>query len=249
MPFTLSHPAIILPLAYLPKRWFSLTGLIIGSMTPDFEYFLRMKIQSLYSHTISGLFWFDLPLGIVLAFVFHLFVRDTLFDHLPYFAKSRLTVFKSFDWNLYFKQHWFVVGISIVIGAATHLFWDGFTHQHGYFVQAIPELTQTVTLLGKKVLLFKILQHSSTLIGAIIIIYAFFKQPIDQNSINSIGLKYWIMISLLTLFIVILRMMCGISIQQYGHLIATGMTAVMIGLVIAPIFLKKHFCPMTKKGL
>ncbi|WP_240482010.1 DUF4184 family protein [Flavobacterium psychrophilum] len=39
MPFTFSHPAIILPLRYLPRQWFSLTGLIIGSLTPDFEYF------------------------------------------------------------------------------------------------------------------------------------------------------------------------------------------------------------------
>jgi hypothetical protein len=42
MPFTFAHPAIVLPLKHLPKRWYSLTGLIIGSMTPDFEYFIRM---------------------------------------------------------------------------------------------------------------------------------------------------------------------------------------------------------------
>ncbi|WP_113654854.1 DUF4184 family protein, partial [Pedobacter namyangjuensis] len=30
MPFTFSHPAIVLPLTYLPKKWFSLTGLVIG---------------------------------------------------------------------------------------------------------------------------------------------------------------------------------------------------------------------------
>ena len=54
MPFTFSHPAIVLPLKYLPKKWFSFTGLIIGSMTPDFEYFLRMKVKSDYSHTLNG---------------------------------------------------------------------------------------------------------------------------------------------------------------------------------------------------
>ncbi len=51
MPFTFSHPAIILPLKYLPQNWFSLTGLIIGSLTRDFEYFIRMKVRSNYSHT------------------------------------------------------------------------------------------------------------------------------------------------------------------------------------------------------
>ncbi|MEG1227787.1 MAG: DUF4184 family protein, partial [Flavobacterium sp.] len=41
----------MLPLQFLNKKWFSLTGLVIGSMIPDFEYFIRMRIQSIYSHT------------------------------------------------------------------------------------------------------------------------------------------------------------------------------------------------------
>jgi hypothetical protein len=55
MPFTFSHPAIILPLAYLPKKWYSMTGLVIGSLVPDFEYFLRMSMAGYHSHTIAGL--------------------------------------------------------------------------------------------------------------------------------------------------------------------------------------------------
>ena len=57
MPFTFSHPAIILPLKKLPKKYISMTGLIVGSIAPDFEYFLRMK--SKYSHTMSGILWYD----------------------------------------------------------------------------------------------------------------------------------------------------------------------------------------------
>ena len=44
MPFTFSHPAIVLPLVRKSGHWFSATGLIIGSLTPDFEYFMRMRI-------------------------------------------------------------------------------------------------------------------------------------------------------------------------------------------------------------
>ena len=97
MPFTFSHPAIILPLTFLPKKWYSLTGLVIGSLTPDFEYFLRMKIQSNYSHSLSGIFWFDIPLSICLAFIFHNYVRNSLFDNLPTILKSRLTNYKAFE--------------------------------------------------------------------------------------------------------------------------------------------------------
>ena len=47
MPFTFSHPAIVLPFS---KKWFSLTALVTGSIIPDFEYFFKMKGHSDYGH-------------------------------------------------------------------------------------------------------------------------------------------------------------------------------------------------------
>src|SRR5204863_9524562 len=114
MPFTISHPAIILPLTYLPRKWFSLTGLVVGSLTPDFEYFIRMKVQSSYSHTLKGLLWFDLPLGIILAFLFHNLVKERLFDNLPTSLKSTVNTFKHLKWNNHFANHWHIVIISIL---------------------------------------------------------------------------------------------------------------------------------------
>jgi len=178
MPFTLSHPAIILPLTYLPKRWYSLTGLVIGSVTPDFDYFIRMQIKSIYSHTLEGLFWFDLPLGVLLTFLFHNIVRDSLFQNLPNALKGRFISFTSFKWNEYFRKNWLVVIVSVFIGASSHLFWDGFTHLHGYFVELIPALSESVNLFGKAIPLPKVLQHSSTLIGGIAIGFAIYKLPI-----------------------------------------------------------------------
>jgi hypothetical protein len=68
MPFTPAHPAIVLPL--IRSRYFSATGLIIGSLSPDFEYFFKMSVDSIYSHSKVGLFYFDLPVTIVLALLF-----------------------------------------------------------------------------------------------------------------------------------------------------------------------------------
>src|SRR5687768_8866206 len=138
MSFTFSHPALILPLTFLPKRWYSLTGLIAGSITPDFEYFIRMRMKSEYSHTIPGLFWFDLPLGILLAFIFHLMVRNSLFENLPVIIKSRVFKFRQFNWVKYFIRNWPVVILSVLIGAGSHIFWDSFTHTGGYFVKEVP---------------------------------------------------------------------------------------------------------------
>jgi hypothetical protein len=234
VPFTFSHPAIILPLTYLPKRWFSLTGLVIGSLTPDFEYFLRMKVQSNYSHTLSGLFWFDIPLGLLLTFIFHNFVRESLIDNLPTILKSRLSSFGQFNWNKHFKKNWFVVIISILIGASSHLFWDSFTHAHGYFVEIIPMLTNKIDILGMQIPLFKILQHSSTLVGVIIISFALLKLPMNKSITGKFSLKYWGILNCLTLIIILIRFSIGLDYKAYGQFIVTGISAVLISLIFTP---------------
>ena len=226
-------------MTFLPRQWFSLTGLVIGSLTPDFEYFLRMRIQSNYSHTISGLFWFDLPLGLLLAFIFHTTVRDSLFDNLPTILRSRLLILKQFNWRDYFKKNWLVVTISILIGAASHIFWDGFTHDHGYFVQSIPSLINTVDLFGRQIPIFKILQHSSTLFGGLVIAFALFKLPPDKNVFGQFNLKYWSILTGLTLTIIALRLLSGLDYKLYGHVIVTSISAGLISLTLTPMLTRR----------
>ena len=76
MPFTFSHPAIVLP--FLKTKKLSATGLIVGSMCPDFEYFIRMKVQSSISHTFLGLIVFNLPIGLLATFLFHEIIKNSL---------------------------------------------------------------------------------------------------------------------------------------------------------------------------
>lgn len=239
MPFTFSHPAIVLPLTYLPKRWFSLTGLVIGSLTPDFEYFLRMKVQSNYSHTLSGLFWFDIPLGLLLAFIFHNFVRESLVDNLPITLKSRLSFFWQFNWNNHFKKKWFVILVSILIGAVSHLFWDSFTHIHGYFVEVIPMLENKVDILGSQIPIFKILQHSSTLLGGIVISFALLKLPADKNVTGQFNLKYWSVLGGLALTIILIRFLIGLNYKAYGQFIVIGISSILISLIFTPWIVRK----------
>ena len=239
MPFTFSHPAIVLPLTYLPRRWVSLTGLVIGSLTPDFEYFLRMSIKSSYSHTIDGLFWFDLPLGLLLAFIFHNMIRDSLLDNLPTFLKSRFSALRRFEWNKYFKKNLLVVTVSILIGAISHILWDGFTHEHGFFVESIPALTNKIDLLGMQVSILKILQHSSTLIGGLVVVYAIYKLPKDNKVIGNINVRYWVIIAVITLSIIVIRLLSGLDFKQYGNLIVTGISAGLISLTLTPWLMRK----------
>jgi hypothetical protein len=236
MPFTFCHPAIVLPVQYLPQKWLSLTGLVIGSLTPDFEYFIRMKVQSNYSHTFYGIFWFDLPLAILLTFIFHDFVRDALFCNLPDFIKNRIITFTSFDWNNNFKQNWII--ISILIGIASHLLWDGFTHNHGYFVNHLSILRNNITLFGNEIPIWKITQHLSTLIGGIVIVIALLKLPKSEIQKISNYKKYWITIIICTLIISILRLYIHFNIKTFGNIFVTIISAFLISLILTPLLIK-----------
>jgi hypothetical protein len=232
MPFTFSHPALVIPLGYLPKNWISLTGLVIGSMAPDFEYFLRMRIQSNYSHTLSGLFWFDLPLGFFLAYVFHLVVRNTLCSNLPIILRSRFEAFNQFDWHFHVKQHFAIILISMLVGASSHLLWDSFTHKQGYFVQAIPFLSNTLHCFNYSFPFYKIVQHSSTFIGGLVIACAIKSLPKKSISNKKISTTYWLLIFGTMMTIMALRILISPISLQIGHLVGTAIAALLISITV-----------------
>lgn len=236
MPFTFSHPAIILPLKYLPKSWFSFTALIIGSLAPDFEYFIRMRVKSNYSHTISGIFWFDLPLVIILSFIFHNIIKNQLYKNLPYFIRNKAVVYIEFDWNNYFKKNWLIVLISGLIGITSHIFWDSFTHNHGYFVNQIAFLRNIISFIGIEIPLWKIAQHTSSLVGGIFILILFSKLPSDLNSRSNISKRYWVSVFSSTLFIMAFRFALNINSLSFGNLIVSCIASFFISLIIIPLF-------------
>ena len=240
MPFTFSHPAAIIPFRLLPKRLTSLTGLVIGSMCPDFEYFLRMRGDSTFSHEWFGLLWFNLPLSVVLAFIYHFMVRDGLIDNLPLFLKKRLISFKSFDWVSYFKKNYWVVIISVIIGGCTHIVWDGFTHKHGLFVTKNGWFDQAFIINGYIMPRYKMLQHFSTVIGGLFIAYTLLRLPEDESIIKQKSiLPYWFSVVLITIGVTITRMLFLTAPEQkrFDIVIVTVVAGWLIGLLLTPSLL------------
>ena len=231
MPFTFSHPAIILPLKKLTPKWFSMTGLIVGSLLPDFEYFIRMRMRSTFSHNTNSILWFHLPLGILLVFVFHNLIRDLLIDNLPLLVKSRFYYMKNINWNEYFKKKWYVVIYSLLIGVLSHLFWDSFTHWFGYFPQNFPIFRRYIYIFGERYHYLRILQHVSTIVGGTIVVIYIKKLP-QCNEVNlKIDMIYWIIIFILFMLIMVLRISAGIRYKDYGELAVNIISAGFISLI------------------
>lgn len=249
MPFTFSHPAIVLPATALPKRFYSLTGLIIGSVTPDFEYFIRMQGLSMYSHTIAGIFWFDLPLGFLLAFIYHGIVRDALVANLPGVFRTRLSQFCQFNWPGYVKKNWPIVIVSLIIGATSHLFWDSFTHEDGFFVLHLPILQKNVEVFGFTRPICNICQHLSTVVGGVAILYYILQLPKDERYAQPFDIKYWVIIFVISLLILVLKDVTGHGHRSFEKTIVTIISSGLIAITVTSWFYRAKVAPLFKEGV
>lgn len=83
MPFTFAHPVAVLPFAKKHSKHISVTALILGSMAPDFEYFLHFRPYGVIGHTWLGFLYLNLPLVFLLAYIYHYILKKPFITHLP----------------------------------------------------------------------------------------------------------------------------------------------------------------------
>ncbi|WP_369373047.1 DUF4184 family protein [Promicromonospora sp. Populi] len=172
MPFTLSHPAAVLPLLRHP---FSAAALVAGAVAPDLPYFARstpipVSAQSWYepfmnattSHGLVGAVTVSLPYAVAL-WVLYLIARPPVVALLPDVVGPPVPATTSGS-VLLRRGGW--VLLSLVIGIATHLVWDSFTHSDGWVVLNVPGLS---TPLVGDLTWARALQHASTVVGLVLI--------------------------------------------------------------------------------
>jgi hypothetical protein len=163
MPFTFAHPAYAVPLKFVNPRNFSVTGLALGSMAPDFEYFLMLEPHQTVGHTLMGFFVQAAPLSILFAYLFHGVAKEALALHLPsLFGLDRRAYALIKPWKLSKPRDWIVFLASVFAGFLSHLAVDAFTHESGFMVQRLPAL-QAVLFLDLP--LFKLLQYGLSVFG------------------------------------------------------------------------------------
>ena len=237
MPFTFSHPAAVLPFRLLPRKWVSFSGLVFGSMIPDFEFYIRMNAEVNFSHTIADVFLFDLPAGNISLFIFYNIVANPLIENVPRFLAARISFLKNTDWNSYFKKNWVIVSLSIIVGAVLHIAWDNVTHEHGHFSNIIPGTTENFELFGIHFWRIHLLQHISTLLGGLIVGLYVWRLPTDPNYTSNISVKYWCSIVVISLIVISLRVWFGLGTNWFYNFIVSAISAGMIAITITPIIM------------
>lgn len=169
MPFTFAHVAAALPLARPLGRFAVPSALAIGTMAPDFIFFHWGVAQRGLTHTVPALFWYCLPAGVLVYLVWHFLLKRPLLALAPPGVERRLRRIVLAPVPLH-AGHWLAVALSIVIGAATHLVWDGFTHAGDFGVRALPLLAAPAfSVGGYELAVHQCLQHFSSLFGMAIV--------------------------------------------------------------------------------
>lgn len=164
MPFTPTHLLAVLPL----RRWPALpfAALAIGSTVPDLCLYLPFRVEGLYrdAHSLHGPATVNLAAGAVLYLLWRLLLDKPLRDLLPAAVRRRIAPTAPLRVTLAGAV---AVVVALVLGAATHVFWDTFTHAHRWGVDAFPQIFYAeIGVPGdRKVPLYKLIQHGSSVVG------------------------------------------------------------------------------------
>jgi hypothetical protein len=211
MPNPLAHPAAAIPFT---KAGMVFSALVIGSVAPDFWYIIRIG-SSYFSHTFTGLFLFDVPVGLVLLWLFHALAKWPLLSILPQGWQRRLfSHAQGFTWGPF--KHFGLILLSLVTGSGTHILWDSFTHDYGWMVEHLAFLSTPIAGIP----LYSVLQNLGTLLGIGILTYWFIrwfpKAPQGDQLPAHFSIKVKaVFVALTTVFLVVVE-----GAILYAHFIA-----------------------------
>lgn len=149
--------------------------MVIGCFSPDFDYFVRLAPQGHFGHTLPGFFLSDLPASLLVLWLYLRLLEPAVNAWFPRSStaasggdplKARFSSIRGFT----------LACISILIGAATHVLWDAFTHREYWPYQHLPLLRYSVHLSPLPgIRIFKLLQYGSTAVVAAVLLVILFR--------------------------------------------------------------------------
>jgi hypothetical protein len=171
MPWTFAHPAAVLPIKRFCPATLDFSAMVIGSMIPDLGYYIPHSNMARLAHSFLGSFLVCLPAGLAFWGIFHL-LRKPLCFVLPQPHRSALAPLAARR-ILWRPRTLAAAGVSVLLGAWTHIVWDSFTH-NTWLVKLLPLLQEPVFRMSAvEFPWYFLLQLLSTLAGGAILIAAY----------------------------------------------------------------------------
>jgi len=167
MPFTFAHSAAALPFRRLP---IVPSALVIGTFAPDFEYFLRLAPNGHFGHTLPGTFILTLPAALLVLWIFHSLVKRPATMLMPDAIRNRLANHIG-DFRFGGVIRFLLILASLLLGIATHLLWDSFTHANTWPYDHWPLLRASLYMpVVGPTPYYKVFQHGSTIVGTAVVV-------------------------------------------------------------------------------
>lgn len=100
-----------------------MTAMVAGSMVPDIPLFMWWRQGYDVGHSLLGIVTLDVALTMGVLLLWFFAVRDAVVDMTPEAVRLRLPERVRLT-----AREWLLAPVAGCVGAATHVFWDAFTH-------------------------------------------------------------------------------------------------------------------------
>jgi hypothetical protein len=170
VPVTLpAHAAAVLPFFRLFRRGVLPTALVVGACAPDLSYVYAVRELGDYAHEFPGFVLFCVPVGLGVLVWLEALILPTLRRALPELLGVQWGRFVHTEGLPRAPLTWVATVVALVLGAATHLLWDGFTHAGMWPAEVLyPEVRVPVG--SRELPLARVLQHGSSLVGSLVVL-------------------------------------------------------------------------------
>ncbi|WP_375769887.1 DUF4184 family protein [Archangium gephyra] len=170
MPVTLpAHAAAVLPFFRLCRRGVLPTALVVGACAPDLSYVYAVRELGDYAHEFPGFILFCVPVGLAVLVWLEALVLPALRRALPEVGGVQWGRFVHTEGLPATPLAWVAIVAALVLGASTHLLWDGFTHARMWPAEVLyPDVLVPVG--SRNLPLARVLQHGSSLVGSLVVL-------------------------------------------------------------------------------
>jgi hypothetical protein len=208
----------------------SLPGLIIGALTPDVAYVSGEGKAELFSHGLLGSVVFCLPVGLLVFGAFY-WLRPRMVKLLP--PVYRRALMPACERPL--GPLW-VIPVSILLGVWTHIFWDSFTHNEGWFVQRLSFLQMPIMTRGSRTArVCHVLWYGFSVAGVawLLVVFERWKQACAGHSAGGLGRGVRRDAALAVFFVLPLGLVHHFVRGKVGVLLILGLGAVLASAFMA----------------
>ena len=124
MPYTASHAIAVFPFWAGFRRWLPLPALIVGSLSPDFPYFVALTPIYAPGHFVDGLFLYCVLPSLAVLGIWYRWLEK------PMLSLLRLPI----DSGRFSITRLLSLVAAVTLGALTHILWDASSHDYGWIV-------------------------------------------------------------------------------------------------------------------